>query len=141
MKIIRSNRKITQLASNVYKMVLGNHGRPVTMKTGGGQINKTGRAQSKSGEAPMVKIKDFTLASQNLGGGAFDPPCPAHRAPMLATNRSLEHKVQDNKQPEKCDGHPIECSTSEWRLLEYCSSIHSFRHSLSVLHCATVISV
>ena len=45
------------------------------MKTGGG-------AQSKSGEAPMVKIKDFTLASQNLWGGAFDPPCPTHRAPM-----------------------------------------------------------
>ena len=33
-----------------------------------GQINKTGGAQSKSGEAPMVKIKYFTLASQNLGG-------------------------------------------------------------------------
>ena len=47
----------------------GGHGRPVTMKTGGGQINTTGGgAQSKSGEAPMVKIKDFTLASQNLGG-------------------------------------------------------------------------
>ena len=45
-----------------------NHGRPVTMKTGG-HINKTGGgAQYKSGEAPMVKIKDFTLASQNLGG-------------------------------------------------------------------------
>ena len=54
------------------------------MKTGGGQINKTGGgAQSKSGEAPMVKIKDFTLASQNRGGGGkFDPPCPTHRAPM-----------------------------------------------------------
>ena len=29
----------------------------------------------------MVKIKDFTLASQNLGG-ACDPPCPTHWAPM-----------------------------------------------------------
>ena len=48
---------------------------------GGGQINKTGWAQSKSGEAPMVKIKDFTLTLQNPGG-AFDPPCPTHRAPM-----------------------------------------------------------
>ena len=29
----------------------------------------------------MVKIKDFTLASQNLGGDTC-PPCPTHRAPM-----------------------------------------------------------
>ena len=36
----------------------------------------------------MVKIKDFTLASQNLGGGAFDPPCPTHRAPMVGGHRS-----------------------------------------------------
>ena len=41
----------------------------------GGHINKTGRAQYKSGGAPMVKIKDFTLASQNLGGGHV-PPVP-----------------------------------------------------------------
>ena len=45
-------------------------------KLGGGQINKTRGAQSKSGEAPMVKIKDFTLASQNLGGGGIWPPVP-----------------------------------------------------------------
>ena len=33
------------------------------------------RAQYKSGGAPMVKIKNFTLASQNLGGGHL-PPVP-----------------------------------------------------------------
>ena len=41
-----------------------------------GHINKTGRAQYKSGGAPMVKIKDFTLASQNLGGALAPPPVP-----------------------------------------------------------------
>ena len=51
------------------------HGRPVTMKTGG-HINKTGRAQYKSGGVPMVKIKDFTLASQNREGGGARPPVP-----------------------------------------------------------------
>ena len=45
------------------------------MKTGGGKLIKLGGAQSKSGEAPMVKIKDFPLASQNLGGGIW-PPVP-----------------------------------------------------------------
>ena len=40
----------------------------------GGQINKTGGAQSKFGEAPMVKFKDFTLASQIWGG--IWPPVP-----------------------------------------------------------------
>ena len=29
----------------------------------------------------MVKIKDFTLASKNLGGGHV-PPCPTHLPPM-----------------------------------------------------------
>ena len=36
-------------------------------------IKLGGGAQSKSGEAPMVKIKDFTLASQNRGGGHLTP--------------------------------------------------------------------
>ena len=32
----------------------------------------------------MVKIKDFTLASQNLEGHVPPPPCATHRAPMGA---------------------------------------------------------
>ena len=44
------------------------------IKLGGHNIN-LGRG------ALMVKIKDFTLASQNLGARAL--PCPTHRAPML----------------------------------------------------------
>ena len=30
----------------------------------------------------MVKIKDFTLASKNLGGTGPPPPCPTHLPPM-----------------------------------------------------------
>ena len=49
----------------------------------GGQVNKTGWTQYKSGGgAPMVKIKDFTLASQNLGGTRAPPVPYPSRAPM-----------------------------------------------------------
>ena len=37
----------------------------------------------------MVKIKDFTLASKNLGGGGMCPLCPTHLVtsrPWLAWN-------------------------------------------------------
>ena len=44
----------------------------------GGHINKTVKAQYKSVGAPLVKIKDFTLASQNLGGGTCPPPRALH---------------------------------------------------------------
>ena len=46
-------------------------------KNQGGKIRIGGRGTKrecyKSGEAPMVKIKDFTLASKNLGSGACVP--------------------------------------------------------------------
>ena len=43
---------------------------------GGANKNLGGRISEcyKSGGAPMVKIKDFTLASKNLGGGTCSPP-------------------------------------------------------------------
>ena len=46
----------------------------------------------------MVKIKDFTLASQNLGGGHVPPPpCPTHRAPMVKSNLRPVHNL-----PQAC---------------------------------------
>ena len=47
----------------------------------GGTISKC----YKSGGAPMVKIKDFTLASKNRGVGTC-PPCPTHLQPMIDTH-------------------------------------------------------
>ena len=31
----------------------------------------------------MIKIKDFTFASKNLGGGVDVPPCPTQLPPMV----------------------------------------------------------
>ena len=38
----------------------------------------------KTGGAPMVKIKDFTIGSKTLGG-ARAPPCPTQLPPMCVT--------------------------------------------------------
>ena len=50
-----------------------------TIKIGG--VGGTMSEWYKFGGAPKVKIKDFTLASKNLGGGARAPPCPTHLPP------------------------------------------------------------
>ena len=40
----------------------------------------------------MVKIKDFTLASKNRGGGT-GPPCPTHLPPMAVARFFYQLKL------------------------------------------------
>ena len=57
------------------------HRRKLTMKTGRAHLI----IFIKNWGAPMVKIKDFTIGSKNLGGHVPPPPCPTQLPPMVTS--------------------------------------------------------
>ena len=68
----------------------------------------------------MVKIKNFTLASQNQGGKGTCPRtlCPTHRAPITAAYKLYTTTVHICRDPSP--GTPSAASTGPLELLSLC---------------------